>query len=175
VTPAFLDERPPRQDHGGATLRGVRPATTPADLFHATLEAITHRIVGIAETMAAVLPEPPCVAANGGALRSFPAWGQLVADALGTPVRAGHPDSTARGAAALVWERLGESMTPAGPGPETLPRPRYTELHRALRAPLNDARGGVSRAARWHRLRDLETAPSGRRQSAAQDPTTHSR
>jgi gluconokinase len=133
VTPTFLDERPPRQDRGGATFRRVRPATTPADLFHATLEAITHRIVGIAETMAEVLPEPTFVAANGGALRSFPAWGQLVADALGTPIRAGHPESTARGAAALVWARLGESMAPAEPGPETRPRPRHTELHRARR------------------------------------------
>jgi gluconokinase len=133
VTPTFLDERPPRQDRGGASFRGVRPSTTPADLFHATLEAVTHRIAGIAETMAEVLPEPPFLAANGGALRSFPAWGQLVADALGTPVRPGHPESTARGVAALVWARLGETMAPAEPGPDTLPRPRHTDLHRALR------------------------------------------
>lgn len=66
-----------------AVVSGLKLHTTPMDIHQAVLEAITYRFAAIFD---ALRRGGETVVATGGGLRASPAWLQIMADALGTPV-----------------------------------------------------------------------------------------
>ncbi|HUG15940.1 MAG TPA: gluconokinase [Thermomicrobiales bacterium] len=119
-----------------ATVAGMKLHTTPLDLFQAALEGVTYRFGALFDAMAR---GGDTVVATGGGLRASPAWLQLMADALGTPVVASAvSQSSLRGAAIVGLRDVGAtsgSAWPAAPvGARFEPRVDYHELHREARA-----------------------------------------
>lgn len=144
--PVFLPllggERSPGWDaRTRGAVAGLTFETTPLDLLHAGLEGVALRLAEIAERM----PEVAEVVVTGGAMAASPAWVQLVADALERPVaRTSVHEASARGAAVIALERLGERPPEPATGEVLEPRPerraavrearrRQRELREALR------------------------------------------
>jgi gluconokinase len=97
-------------DARGAIL-GLRQKTTPIEILRATLEAIAYRFALIARALDAVAPNAT-VFASGNALRSSPAWLQIIADVLGRPLLfGGTAEASIRGAALLALEAVGKIGT----------------------------------------------------------------
>lgn len=119
---------------------GLRLATTPLEILRAALEAVALRLAAIARIVERVVPEAREAIATGGALLRSPAWLQIMADALGRPVRASAvAEASSRGAALLALETLGllpggsEALPP--PVERTYePVPAHTERYRAAAA-----------------------------------------
>ena len=89
------------------------------------------RFAAVAERM----PEVEEVVATGGAMARNPAWTQIVADALGLPVTlSAVEEASARGAAVVALERLGESPATAPLAQTFVPRSGHTEIYRAALA-----------------------------------------
>jgi gluconokinase len=66
---------------------------------------------GIARALDDIAPNA-MIAASGNALRSSPAWLQIIADVLGRPLLLGGPaEASSRGAALLALERVGKIAT----------------------------------------------------------------
>jgi gluconokinase len=87
---------------------GLRQETQPLDILRASLEAIAYRFAAIAQALEPVAPDARCVA-TGNALRSSPAWIQIIADVLGRPVTLGSAaEASIRGAALLALEAVGK-------------------------------------------------------------------
>jgi gluconokinase len=109
VLPFLLGERAPGwAGHARGTVHGVSLATQPMDILQASLEAVAYRIALVYAELQQVLPARPQVVAGGGALRSSPAWLQIIADVLGHPVvLSAVEEPSARGAALLGLEALG--------------------------------------------------------------------
>ncbi len=123
------------------TVYGLTPATRPAELYAALLEAIAF---DIADLVDAVDGSYRSVLVSGGGSR-IEAWPQVLADVIGTPVTCYHaPDLSAIGAAILAWRRIGVPVRPGGghavvpPRPELRPRwqQRRSAHQRARRAAL---------------------------------------
>jgi gluconokinase len=73
--------------------------------------------------IADLMPEVRDVVAGGGALQASPAWTQILADVLERPLAlSAVPEASARGAAVVALERLGER--PAPPPIERVYEPR---------------------------------------------------
>ena len=90
---------------------GLRQKTTPAEIIRATLEAIAYRFALIARALDQIAPGASIVA-SGNALRSSPAWLQIIADVLGRPLVFGGPaEASIRGAALLALEAVGKIGT----------------------------------------------------------------
>jgi len=90
---------------------GLRQKTKPVEIVRATLEAIAYRFALIARALDAVAPEAT-IFASGNALRSSPAWLQIIADVLGRPLMfGGAAESSIRGAALLALEAVGKIAT----------------------------------------------------------------
>lgn len=84
-------------------LAGLRLHTRPGHVLRAGMEAVACRFALIRELLTGVRG----VVASGGALLNSPAWMQILADALGCPIRAsGEAEASARGAALLTLEAL---------------------------------------------------------------------
>jgi len=87
---------------------GLRQQTTPVEIARAVLEAIAYRFALITRALDAIAPNAT-IAASGNALRSSPAWLQIIADVLGRPLLlGGTAEASSRGAALLALEAVGK-------------------------------------------------------------------
>ncbi|KQS73339.1 FGGY family carbohydrate kinase [Modestobacter sp. Leaf380] len=112
-------------DRGAWT--GLHPGTTRADLGRAALEGVAGAIAAAADLLDPPADDTP-VALTGGGART-PAVQQLVADALGRPVRhVGVRSSSATGAALLAARGVGLDVVPRrSTGPVVDPRGHRAE------------------------------------------------
>ncbi len=91
----------------GAIL-GLTMHTRPIEILRAGMEAIAYRFALIGDALFRVAPEAETVA-SGGALRASPIWAQIIADALGRPLRlSGVREASSRGAVLLALEMAGK-------------------------------------------------------------------
>ena len=140
VLPLFAGERSPgwRAD-ARAAFTGMGAYTGPLEIARATLESVALRFKLIYDRMVTSIGEPTEVVASGGALLRSPVWTQMMADALGRPVRACvEQEATSRGAALVVLERLG-AIPDLGARSATLgdtfnPVPEYSEAYGEMQA-----------------------------------------
>ncbi len=111
-------------------ISGLTFDTTPRDIVQAALEGVAYRFAAIFELM----PETREVVATGRALLENRDWVQVMADVLGVPVTASAvPEGSARGAAVVTLERLGETPGPAPLGETYAPRPERHDAYRSAR------------------------------------------
>ena len=90
---------------------GLRQQTRPFEIVRAVLESIAYRFALIARALDDVAPGATIVA-SGNALRSSPAWLQIIADVLGRPLLlGGAAEASSRGAALLALEAVGKIAT----------------------------------------------------------------
>jgi len=90
---------------------GLRQQTRPYEIERAVLESIAYRFALIARGLDEVAPNATIVA-SGNALRSSPAWLQIIADVLGRPLLlGGSAEASSRGAALLALEAVGKIAT----------------------------------------------------------------
>ena len=109
---------------------GLTFATEPRHIFQAALEGLAHRLAEIAELM----PEVEEIVGTGAALLKNQDWAQLIADVIGRPiVLSAVEEGSARGAAVVALERLGEQPADAPLGRTLEPRPDRHERYRAAR------------------------------------------
>ena len=87
---------------------GLRQQTKPVEIVRAVFESIAYRFASIARGLDDIAPNAT-IAASGNALRSSPAWLQIMADVLGRPLLLGGPaEASSRGAALLALEAVGK-------------------------------------------------------------------
>lgn len=111
-------------------IAGLALDTTPGQILLSALEGVAFRFADIADLM----PDIRQIMATGGAVRANPEWAQILADVLGRPIElSGVEESSARGAAVLALERLGETPEPPPLGETLEPRAERTEMYRAAR------------------------------------------
>jgi gluconokinase len=111
-------------------VRGLSFATTPLDLVQAALEGVCYRFVDVLEA----LGDLDSVVVTGGALLANPAWVQILADVLGRPLEvSAAPEGSARGAALVVLERLGFTLSPAPVARVVEPRADRVAIHEHAR------------------------------------------
>lgn len=110
-------------------IAGLTFDSEPDDLLQAALEGVAYRFAAVAE----LLGEVREIVATGGALAANPDWTQILADVLGRRVVRGVAEASARGAAVLTLERLGETPPAAPLGGVFEPRLERFEAHRAAR------------------------------------------
>ena len=95
-----------------------------------TCEGVAFRFAAVAD----LLPEVEEVVATGGALLHDPDWIQMMADALGRPVRvSGVPEASLRGAAVATLGRIGCQVVDAAPGIVFGPRQERADAYRSAR------------------------------------------
>jgi gluconokinase len=114
-------------------LAGLRSDTTSIDILQAGIEAVAYRFAAVRDRLSESAKVDGEIVASGGAMLASPAWCQIVADALDTPVACSAvEEASSRGAALRALEALGlydtASMTPPV-GRRFLPRPRAVEAH----------------------------------------------
>ena len=138
ILPFLSGERSPywRADLRGV-VTGLSLSTEPFDILRAALESVALRFRAIYQLIAPSVGTPTEVIASGGALLHSPAWTQMMADALGRPVRAcTEPEASSRGAALWALERTGaiESLgaLPASTGAVFSPRAEYEPVYDRL-------------------------------------------
>jgi gluconokinase len=109
VLPLFAGERSTGWRAGArAAIAGLSIHTGPLEILRASLESVALRFRNIYDIMEQQLGPPEEMIGSGGALLHSPAWTQMMADALGQPVRlCTEKEATGRGAALLALERLG--------------------------------------------------------------------
>jgi sugar (pentulose or hexulose) kinase len=99
-------------------------------MLQAAFEGAAYLFAAIADR----LPEVREVVATGGALQADPGWTQILADVLERPVVASAvPEGSARGAACLALERMGEEPPPAPLGRSFFPREDRFSAYRLAR------------------------------------------
>lgn len=124
------ERSPGWHQHSRGAVHGLTFETTPLDLRQAALEGIAFRFAEVAELM----PGLEEVVATGGALLKDQEWVQIMADALGRPLRlSGVQEASLRGAAVLTLERLGIASPPAPLGDLVEPRVDRADEYRAAR------------------------------------------
>jgi gluconokinase len=131
ILPFWAGERSPGwAGDARATIHGLSLATTATDIVRAGLEAVAYRVALICDLLGDIAPAEAQVIASGGALLGSPAWLQIMADALGRPVAvSGTPEASARGAALLALEALGE-LADVGEAPVFLEREYAPDMRR---------------------------------------------
>jgi gluconokinase len=124
-------ERSPGWDaRARGAVAGLTFETTPRQLAQAALEGVAFRFAEIADLM----PDAREIVVTGGALEANDDWVQILADVLGRPLHASAVrESSARGAAVLALERLGERPEPAPLGRRFEPRPERTAVYAKAR------------------------------------------
>jgi gluconokinase len=112
VLPYFLGARSPDWIDGRtACIAGITAATTPLEIYHATLESVGLRFAALKRRLDQAWPHEKRVVATGAGFLRSSAWSQIVADCLGQEiVVSGIEEGSLRGAALLAWERLGASF-----------------------------------------------------------------
>ena len=89
-------------------IHGLSSATQPIEILRAAMEAVAYRLALIADALRPFAPQASIIAA-GHALSSSPAWVQILADVLGTPIQLSETDeASTRGAALLALEAAGK-------------------------------------------------------------------
>ncbi|PYM44813.1 MAG: carbohydrate kinase [Candidatus Rokuibacteriota bacterium] len=109
VLPHWAGERAPgwRGDRLGAIV-GLRLDTTALEITRAALEAVALRLALVYDLLAPCAGPAHTIVASGGALARSRVWTQIIADALGQPIRwSPESEATSRGAALLALEALG--------------------------------------------------------------------
>jgi len=125
------------QPSARGVIAGLHPATRPAHIARAALEAIAWRVADIVEAIAAAGPVES-IRVDGGLTNSRTLL-EIQADALGMPLHVGRADTTALGAAMLagvgagVFASVEEAAGRLPPGRVIEPRstPRERSLRRA--------------------------------------------
>jgi len=110
VAPALVGERPALSARDEvAALVGMTMDTSPIDLWRAWMEAVAARIADAVAAVEAEYGRADEIVAGGGALHASAAFLRTVERALGRPLALrGDGGETARGAALVALERLGE-------------------------------------------------------------------
>lgn len=108
VLPFFLGARSPDWIDGRtACVAGITTATTPIEIYRATLESVGLRFAVLKRRLDRAWPHKKRVVATGAGLLRSPTWSQIVADCLGQEVHiSGVEEGSLRGAALLAWERI---------------------------------------------------------------------
>jgi len=109
LLPFLAGERAPgwRGDRRAA-IAGLSLSTTPMDIVHAALEAVTLRLMLIYRKLAPLATADHLLIASGGAVAHSRAWTRMLADGLGRPIHwSPESEATSRGAALLALEALG--------------------------------------------------------------------
>ena len=109
VLPYFLGARSPDWTDGrSACIAGITAATTPIEIYRATLESIGLRFAALKKRLDQAWPGEKRIVATGAGLLRSPVWSRIVADCLGREIQiSGVEEGSLRGAALLAWERLG--------------------------------------------------------------------
>lgn len=110
MLPFLAGERSPSWDDAAqGTIAGLKLATTPADIFRATLEATAYRFAAIYDDLCQVVDPTHEIHANGAAVLASPLWLQIMADVLGHRIDAldAEAEASARGAAICALESVG--------------------------------------------------------------------
>lgn len=110
MLPFLAGERSPSWDDAAlGTIAGLKLATTPADIFRATLEATAYRFAAIYDDLRHVVDPTHEIHANGAAVLASPLWLQIMADVLGHRIDAldAEAEASARGAAICALEAIG--------------------------------------------------------------------
>ena len=124
------ERSPGWHQHARGAIHGLTFDTTPADLRQAGLEGVAFRFAEVAD----LLPGLEEIVVTGGALLGDPDWVQIMADALGRPLRrSGVKEASLRGAAVIALERLGDTPAPAPLDAVVEPRPDKADSYRAAR------------------------------------------
>jgi gluconokinase len=111
-------------------IAGLTFDTTPGEIFQAALEGVAYRFREILELM----PDVRELVATGGALVSNPAWVQLLADALEQPIALSEvSEASARGAAVVTLERLGQTPDEPARAQTFEPSPERADAYRRAR------------------------------------------
>ena len=140
VLPFWAGERSPGWHAGArAAIMGMNLHTTPAEILRASLEAVAFQFADVYDILIAQFPSAAQIVASGGALTGDPAWAQMMADAIGTPVTASRVgEATSRGAGLLALKSLGHirdlSEVPAFLWKTYTPDPKTHEIYQKARA-----------------------------------------
>jgi gluconokinase len=87
---------------------GLTLQTQPIEILRAAMEAVAYRFALIAKALEPLAPGASIIV-SGNALRSSPAWMQIIADVLGQPVNlSASREASTRGAALLALEAAGK-------------------------------------------------------------------
>ncbi len=137
--PILNGERGPGwADRANGTIASLSMSNKPIDILRAAMEAVALRFSLIAGILEEAFPGDKEVIATGGGLFNSPTWTQIMADALGKPVKlSGVEEASSRGAALLALEALGiqnieDAEVPLGETFEPSPESHETYL-RALK------------------------------------------
>jgi len=109
LLPLFAGERSTKwRADARAAITGLSVHSSPLEILRAALESVALRFREVYEIMLAEIGRPKELIASGAALLHSPAWTQMMADALGCPLRIClEKEATSRGAALLAMERIG--------------------------------------------------------------------
>lgn len=118
ILPFLAGERSPSwDDEASGVFAGLKLATTPAEIYRATLEATAYRFAAIYDDLCSVVRRDHEIHANGAAVLNSPLWLQIISDVLGHSVDAldAEAEASARGAAICALETIGAipSLRPA--------------------------------------------------------------
>ncbi len=95
------------------TIEGLTLRTRPVEILRAAMEAVAYRFALIARALDTVAPAASIIS-SGYALRSSPAWVQILADVLGREILVSEvSEASTRGAALLALEATGKIQTHA--------------------------------------------------------------
>lgn len=119
------------------TIFGLTPATRPADLLSASMEAIAFDLADLIEVLAG---DYRSLVLSGGGCR-IDAWPQILADVLGISVTCfDSPDLSAIGAAMIAWRRIGVEVRLGGERRVVQQRPQLNACWQARRNSYRQAR-----------------------------------
>ena len=110
VLPFLAGERSPGW-HGSAraVIAGLSLHTRPVEILKAGLESIGYRFAILSQLVHEAVPMVTEVVASGGPIWHSPAWAQIIADILGTPLQlSAETEATSRGVAILALSALGK-------------------------------------------------------------------
>ena len=134
--PFFAGERSPgwRAD-ARAAIAGLSLDTGAVEVTRALLEAVAFRLADIYDRLRPLAGADHVVVGSGGALGHSAVWAQIITDALGVPIALGtDAEASARGAALLALEALGQPAPPApSPARVLLPDPARHARYRTAR------------------------------------------
>lgn len=102
------DRSPDWNSDARAAIIGATLSTTPADIVHATLEAVSFRFGLVYQILRRAVPGAASIIGSGAGLIHSPPWLQIMTNVLGEPIVVSSvSEATSRGAALLALEALG--------------------------------------------------------------------
>jgi gluconokinase len=108
MLPFLAGERSPGWRGGRrAVIAGLSLDTTPLEILRAGLEAVALRLAVVHALLAPLAAPDARIVASGGGVASSPAWGQIIADAIGCAItESREEEATSRGTALLALHAL---------------------------------------------------------------------